>query len=172
MKTEPKDFRRQVDDAADEICEKYEGQDTGERIVRGVIKTATIRKKEVEVFVSYKKKYEEDTKRIVDSLRAWSGSKLNIWYAHDIPWGSNWMQLAPQLKDYQAVPAKQDAVIKFLDDILVQPDAVPGMDPLNKNARELADLASDIVSAFDNLSAVETVWFGNFVELAVTMRKN
>ena len=77
------------------------------------------------------------------------------------------VQLAPQLKDYQAVPAKQDAVIKFLDDILVQPDAVPGMDPLNKNARELADLAGDIVSAFDNLSAVETVWFGNFVELAV-----
>ena len=67
---------------------QYEGQDTGERIVRGVIKTATaIRKKEVEVFVSYKKKYEEDTKRIVDSLRAWSGSKLNIWYAHDIPCG-------------------------------------------------------------------------------------
>ena len=82
------------------------------------------------------------------------------------------VQLAPQLKDYQAVPAKQDAVIKFLDDILVQPDAVPGMDPLNKNARELADLAGEIVGAFDNLSAVETVWFGNFVELAVTMRKN
>lgn len=38
------------------------------------------------------------------------------------------VQRAPQLEDYQPVPAEQDAVIRFLEDILVKPNAVPGME--------------------------------------------
>jgi hypothetical protein len=70
------------------------------------------------------------------------------------------------------VPAEQGAVIKFLEDILVRPNAVPGMDALNDRAQNLGSLAGEIVSAFDKLSAVETIWFGNFVELAVDNAKD
>jgi hypothetical protein len=174
-------FGPQIDAAAHKIVEQYEGRDAGERIVRGVIKAATaIRENKVQVFVSYKKKYERNTKAIVNALRDKSGSRLEIWYAHDIPQGNNWMQtlfdrvtqahwfllllpdsdddwgwqlydagifrgsmlpsdrliclhhprvqLPPQIEDYQAVPAEEDAITKFLEDILVRPNAVPGMD--------------------------------------------
>jgi hypothetical protein len=213
------DFARQVRIAADSIVEQYVFRDTPERVVRGVVKAASAIRKKVKVFVSYKKKYEQDTKRIVEALKACSGSKLDIWYAHDIPAGHDWMQAlfervtaahwfllllpdsaddwgwqlyeagifrgsmlpgdrliclhhpdverAPQLEDYQAVPAEQDAVINFLKDILVRPNAVPGMDPLNKDVQNIDSLAGEIVSVFDKLSTVETVWFGNFLELAV-----
>jgi hypothetical protein len=213
------DFARQVRIGAKTIAEQYVFRDTPERVVRGVVKTATAIRKKVKVFVSYKKKYEQNAKRIVDALQAWSGARLSIWYAHDIPPGDDWMQAlfeqvtaanwfflllpdsaddwgwqlyeagifrgsmlpgdrliclhhpnvqrAPQLEDYQAVPAEQDAVFKFLEDILVRPHAVPGMDPLNNHVQNLGSLAGEIVSAFDKLATVETVWFGNFVELAV-----
>ena len=217
------DFARQVRLAADTIVTQYLDRDTPERIICGVVKTACAIRKKVKVFVSYKKKYEQETKKIVDALQAWSGSRLSIWYAHDIPAGDEWMQalvdriseahwfflllpdsednwgwqlyeagifrgsmlpgdrliclhhpdvqLAPQLEDYQAVPAEQDAVVRFLEDIIVRPNAVPGMDPLNKHVQKLESLAGEIVGAFDKLSAVETVWFGNFVELAVDNAK-
>jgi hypothetical protein len=218
------DFTRQVRLAADTIVTQYLDRDTPERIIRGVVKAACAIRKKVKVFVSYKKKYEQETKKIVDALQAWSGSRLSIWYAHDIPAGDDWMQAlvdrvtdahwfflllpdsednwgwqlyeagifrgsmlpgdrliclhhpdvqrAPQLDDYQAVPAEQGAVVRFLEDILVRPNAVPGMDPLNEHVQKLENLAGEIVGAFDKLSAVETVWFGNFVELAVENAKN
>jgi hypothetical protein len=212
-------FARQVGNAAKVIVDQYRDKDTDERIVQGVVKAASAIRTKVKVFVSYKKKYEQDTRTIVNALRAWAGSKLDIWYAHDIPPGDDWMQAlfervtaahwfflllpdsadnwgwqlyeagifrgsmlpgdrliclhhpdvqrAPQLEDYQAVPVEQGAVIRFLEDILVRPNAVPGMDPINAHVQNLPSLAGEIVSAFDRLSTVETFWFGNFVELAV-----
>ena len=173
------DFTRQVRLAADTIVTQYLDRDTPERIIRGVVKTACAIRKKVKVFVSYKKEYEQETKKIVDALQAWSDSRLSIWYAHDIPAGDDWMQAlvdrvtdahwfflllpdsednwgwqlyeagifrgsmlpgdrliclhhpdvqrAPQIEDYQAVPAEQGAVIRFLEDILVRPNAVPGI---------------------------------------------
>jgi hypothetical protein len=82
------------------------------------------------------------------------------------------VQLAPQIEDYQAVPAEQGAAVKFLEDILLRPNAVPGMDPLHKDVQELDKLGSKIVSAFDKLSAVQTRWFGNFVELRIDNAKD
>lgn len=213
------DFARQVRIAAEMIVDQYQDKDTDKRIVQGVVKAASAIRTEVRVFVSYKERYEQDTRMIVNALRAWAGPKLNIWYAHDILPGDDWMQAlfervtaahwfflllpdsaddwgwqlyeagifrgsmlpgdrliclhhpdvqrAPQLEDYQAVPVEQGAVIRFLEDILVRPNAVPGMDPINPHVQNLPNLAGEIVSAFDRLSTVETVWFGNFVELAV-----
>ncbi|MGZ8898324.1 MAG: toll/interleukin-1 receptor domain-containing protein, partial [Halobacteriota archaeon] len=213
------DFARQARLAAAIIVENYRGNDKDERIVQGVVKAANAIRTKVKVFVSYKEKYEHDTREIVTALRAWAGPKLGIWYAHDISPGHDWMQAlfeqvtaahwfllllpdsaddwgwqlyeagifrgsmlpgdrliclhhpdvqrAPQLEDYQTVPAEQGAVTRFLEDILVKPNAVPGMDPINSHVQCLPDLAGQIVTAFDRLSTSETVWFGHFVELAV-----
>src|SRR5512134_627232 len=86
------DFARQVRIAAEMIVEQYRDKDTDERIVQGIVKAASAIRTKVKVFVSYKKKYEQDTRTIVNALRAWAGSKLDIWYAHDIPPGDDWMQ--------------------------------------------------------------------------------
>lgn len=213
------DFERQARLAAEMIVEKYVGNDKDERIVQGVAKAANAIRTRVRVFVSYKEKYEQDTRKLVNALRAWAGPKLSIWYAHDILPGEDWMQAlfdqvtaanwfflllpdsadnwgwqlyeagifrgsmlpgdrliclhhpgvqrAPQLEDYQAVPTEQRTVLRFLEDILVKPNAVPGMDPINPHVQCLPDLAGQIVSAFNRLSTWETVWFGHFVELAI-----
>ncbi|MCP5364985.1 MAG: TIR domain-containing protein [Hyphomicrobiales bacterium] len=86
-----RDIDRQVRAAAREIIEKHFDKEPEDRIKRGIAKTArAIRKNKIEVFVSYKHKYERSTKKIINVIGGQPGVKLDVWFDQDILIGDNW----------------------------------------------------------------------------------
>lgn len=85
------DIDRQVRNAAHQIIEKHFDKESDDRIKRGIAKTArAIRKNKIDVFVSYKHKYERSTKNIINLIRGQPGVKLDVWFDQDILIGDNW----------------------------------------------------------------------------------